>query len=58
MWVKKPAAIISGIITMSIAAIEVPAALRTSSPCSTQLPSFAPSRSERLKDWTSSSPKK
>ena len=44
MCVKMPAAIISGIITMIMLAIVVPAAINAAEPCVTHDPSFAPKR--------------
>ena len=52
MCVKMPAAIISGIMTISIAEIEVPAAFSAASPLVTHSPSFAPKRLALLNDST------
>ena len=61
MWVKIPAAIISGIMTISIAGREVPARSRacgSSQSWKGQLPRLAPKKSARMKELTSSWPKK
>ena len=52
MWVKMPAAIISGIITMIMLVIVVPAFSSSSEPCVTHEPSFAPKRLALLNDST------
>ena len=53
MWVNTPAAIISGIITMSMLVIDVPSAASSSAPIVTQAPSLAPNRLAALNDSTS-----